>query len=151
MTTYTSEKGTHRLTPEGVTPVEPSMAAVGMTMLAAVLMILTGIWQAFVGLVALVNDTFYVVTEKYIAQFDVTAWGWIHLVLGVVVLAAGISLFSGTMWSRVTGIVMAGVSALVMFAWLPYYPLWAILVIAMDVFILWALIAHGRDIRALRE
>ena len=148
MTTYSSEKtGTHRLTPEGVTPVEPSMGAVGMTMLAAVLMILTGIWQAFVGLVAVVNDTFYVVTEKYVAQFDVTTWGWIHLVVGVVVLLAGISLFSGTTWSRVVGIALACISALAMFAWMPYYPLWAITVIAMDVFILWALIAHGKDIR----
>ena len=63
------------------------------------------------------------------------------------VLLAGISLFSGTTWARVVGIAMACISALAMFAWMPYYPLWAITVIAMDVFILWALIAHGKDIR----
>jgi hypothetical protein len=151
VTTYSSDKtGTHRLTPDGVTPVEPSAGAVGVTMFAAVLMIMTGLWQAFVGLVAVVNDTFYVATEKYLLQFDVTAWGWIHLVVGVVVLLAGISLFGGTTWSRVVGIIMAGVSALAMFAWMPYYPLWAICVITLDVFVLWALIAHGRDIRTLR-
>ncbi|HEY5186723.1 MAG TPA: hypothetical protein VIM19_17880 [Actinomycetes bacterium] len=151
MTTYSSDKtGTHRLTPDGVTAVEPSAGAVGVTMFAAILMIMTGLWQAFVGLVAIVNDTFYVATQKYILQFDVTTWGWIHLVVGVVVLLAGISLFSGTTWSRVVGIILAGVSALVMFAWMPYYPLWAICVIALDVFVLWALVAHGKDIRTLR-
>jgi hypothetical protein len=147
VTTYSSENtGTHRLTPEGVTPVEPSMGAVGMTMLAAILMILTGIWQAFVGLVAVVNDTFYVVTEKYIAQFDVTTWGWIHLLLGALAATAGYFVLQGKVWARTIGVLVAVSSALFNFAWLPYYPLWSIAIITLDVFVIWALTVHGRDI-----
>jgi hypothetical protein len=112
------------------------------------MLMLGGIWQFFAGLVALVNDTFYVVGEEYIFQFDVTTWGWIHLLLGVVVFLAGMGLLSGATWANVVGITVAALSALAMFAWLPWYPLWAILVITLDVLVIWAIAAHGGDLRA---
>ena len=92
------------------------------------------------------NDTFYVVGEEYIFQFDVTTWGWIHLILGFVVLVAGFYLFSGAVWARTVGVIVAVLWAIVAFAWLPWYPVWAIIYIAVSVFIIWALTAHGRDI-----
>jgi hypothetical protein len=123
-----------------------SDAAVGLTIFAATILIMVGTFQAIQGIVALVNDTFYVVGQEYVFQLDVTTWGWIHLLMGLLLVAAGIFLFRGAVWARTVGVLAAGLSALVNFAWLPYYPLWSALIIALDVFIIWALTVHGRDI-----
>ena len=124
----------------------PSSAAVGVTVFAAVIMIMVGSFHVIAGLVALFNDTFYVVGEKWVFQFDVTTWGWIHVLMGILVATAGFFLFRGAVWARTVGVILATLSALFNFAWLPYYPIWAIAIIALDVFIIWALTAHGRDI-----
>lgn len=123
-----------------------SAGAVGLTVFAGTMMILIGAFQAIQGLVALANDSFYVVGQKWVFQVDVTAWGWVHLLLGALLFVAGIFLFRGAVWARTIGVILAGVSALANFAWLPYYPIWAVLVIALDVFVIWALTVHGRDI-----
>ncbi len=86
------------------------------------------------------------VGEEWIFQFDVTTWGWIHLLFGILVALAGVFLLQGAVWARTIGVILAGFSALLNFIWLPYYPLWGIVVIALDVFVIWALTAHGRDI-----
>jgi hypothetical protein len=123
-----------------------SSGAVGLTVFAAVMMIMIGVFQSIAGIVALLNDEFYVVGEEWIFQFDLTTWGWIHLLLGVLIALAGVGLFGGQVWARTVGVILAVISGIVMFAWLPWYPLWAILIITLDVFIIWALTAHGRDI-----
>jgi hypothetical protein len=125
-----------------------SGAAIGMTIFAATMMIMIGIFQAIQGLIALFNDTFYVVGQKWVFEFDVTAWGWIHLILGIVVAVAGFFLLQGAVWARTIGVILAVISAVFNFAWLPYYPVWSTIVIALDVFVIWALTAHGRDIAA---
>ena len=79
-------------------------------------------------------------------EFDITAWGWIQLILGVILIASGIGIFSGNVAARTVGVIMAGLAAIVNFAWLPYYPVWSIIVIAVCIAIIWALTAHGRDI-----
>ena len=122
--------------------------AVGWTGFAGIMMVLGGIWWIFAGIVALVNDTFYVVGPEYIFQLDVTTWGWIMLLYGILILLAGFYLFSGAVWARTVGVIIAVVWALVGFAWLPWYPLWAILLITVAVSVIWALTAHGRDITA---
>ena len=109
-------------------------------------MVMGGIWWAILGVVALANDTFFVVGEEYIFQFDVTTWGWIHLLLGVVAALAGVFLFGGAVWARTVGVIVAVLWALIAFAWLPWYPVWAIALIAVSVFVIWALTVHGRDI-----
>jgi hypothetical protein len=124
----------------------PSTAAVSFTVMAGVLMVVLGAYHAIAGLTALFNDQFLVVGEKWVATFDVTAWGWIHLILGIAVIIAGIALFSGSVLARTVGVGLAGLSALANFLWLPYYPVWAVVMIAFDVFVIWALTAHGRDI-----
>jgi hypothetical protein len=123
-----------------------SGAAVGWTTFAAFMMIMIGGWWVIAGLVALFNDDFYVETRKYVFQFDATTWGWIHLIVGILVLLAGFGLFSGAVWARTVGVLMALLTTLVGFAWLPWYPFWAILIVIASITVIWALTAHGRDI-----
>lgn len=125
---------------------EQSGTAVGLTVFAGAMMILIGSFQVVQGMVALFNDNFYVVGEEYVFQFDVTTWGWVHLLMGIVVAVAGFGLFSGAVWARTVGVILAGLSAVANFLWLPYYPVWSLLIIALNVLVIWALVAHGRDI-----
>jgi len=124
-----------------------SGGAVGMLIFAGTIMVLTGVFQAFEGLVAILDDTFYVVGEEYTLQLDVTTWGWIHLVLGIVVALAGVGLFQGATWSRAVAVVMASLAIVANFFWMPYYPLWSLTIIALAVLVIWAATAHGRDIQ----
>lgn len=123
-----------------------SSLAVGLSVFAGTVMIMVGVLHAIQGVVALVNDTFYVAGEEWIFSFDVTTWGWVHLLLGILVAFAGFFVFQGALWARTIGVVMAGLSVIVNFAWLPYYPVWGLVIIALDVFVIWALTVHGRDI-----
>jgi vacuolar-type H+-ATPase subunit I/STV1 len=125
---------------------EPSGWAVGWTYFAGMMMILIGFFHVIAGFVAIVNDQFYVATKEYIFQFDTSTWGWIHLILGVVVLLAGFGLFSGSVAARTVGTIVALISATAAFAWLPYFPVWAIVIIAVAVSVIWALTTHGRDV-----
>ena len=125
---------------------EPSGWAVGWTAFAGFMMVLLGFWWIIAGLVAVINDSFFVVTQEWIFEFSTTTWGWIHLVLGVVILFSGFGLFSGNVMARTVGVIIGVFSALAAFAWLPYAPVWAILLIAVAVTIIWSLTAHGRDI-----
>jgi hypothetical protein len=120
--------------------------AVGVSVFAGTLMVLIGILHAIQGVVALVNDTFFVVGAKWTFSFDVTTWGWAHLLIGIVVAFAGFFVFRGAVWARTVGVLLAVVSAVVNFTWLPYYPVWALVVIALDVLVIWALTIHGRDV-----
>ncbi|ARF58854.1 DUF7144 family membrane protein [Streptomyces gilvosporeus] len=130
--------------PVGNAPRTQSAAAEGWTVFAAVLMIFGGIMAIFEGVSAIAKDTVFVTTAHYVFQFNLTGWGVIHLVLGIVVALAGAALFTGAAWARIVGIVLAGLSMLANFIWLPHFPVWAIVVIAIDAFIIWALChAHG--------
>ena len=124
----------------------PNSAAVGLTVFAGIMMIMAGGFQSIAGLVALFENEFYVTTRNYLLKFDATSWGWIHLLIGLMVFFAGFAVMSGQTWGRVVGITLAVLSALSNFAFIPYYPFWALAIIALDVFIIWALAAHGRDI-----
>jgi hypothetical protein len=123
-----------------------STRAYGGIVFAAMLMILAGTMQFLQGLVALVNDDFYVRGSEYLFRFDLTTWGWIHLVTGLVLAFAGAALLRGAMWARTLAVVIAGLSIFANFLWLPYYPVWSLTVMAFDLFVMWALIAHGRDV-----
>jgi hypothetical protein len=113
--------------------------AAGLTIFAGVLMITVGVFQAFQGLVALFDDEFYLTVRDYTFKFDITAWGWIHLIGGALVAVTGYFVVRGALWARVVAMVLAGFSALANFAWIPYYPLWSILIVALDILIIWAL------------
>lgn len=124
----------------------PSGWAVGWTMFAGVMMVISGIFQGMVGLGAIVKDDLFAVTPDYVFKFDVTTWGWIHLVIAVVVFLAGLAVFRGAVWGRTIGVFLASLVAISNFMWLPYAPLWSITVIAVSVSVIWALTGHGSDI-----
>jgi hypothetical protein len=140
--TYETRR-TRRTSPEST---ELSGWAVGWTLFAALMLSLQGIWWMLTGLVGIVEDEFYVVGQEYIFQFDITTWGWTHLVFGVVLLAAGMALLTGSTWARVVGVVVASFAMILAFAWLPWYPLWALLFVAVSIAVIWALTVHGREV-----
>lgn len=113
-------------------------AGIGV-MFAGTMMIVSGIFQVFEGLAAIVSDEFYVTLPNYFLTIDISTWGWVHLVLGALVAVAGFYLFTGSRVAGVVALVFAVLSALANFAFIPYYPIWAILIIAVNVFIIWAI------------
>jgi hypothetical protein len=119
--------------------------AIGFSAFAGAVMVLIGIFQFFAGLGALINDDLYVLTRKYAFDLDVTGWGWIHLILGVIIFAAGLGIFSGATWARAVGITLAIISAIANFLYVPYYPAWAILLIALNIVVIWALASYRAD------
>jgi hypothetical protein len=121
----------------------PSGWATGGLFFAATIMVMVGIFQAIAGLAAIFEDQFYVLTPNYTFDLDVTAWGWIHLLLGIVVGIAGWALFVRKVWAGAFAIVLAVLSAVANFFFIPYYPFWSILVIALDVWVIWALTRPG--------
>ena len=125
---------------------EPSGWAIGWTSFAGLMMILGGGWWIISGFIAIVNSDFYVSVNDYVFRFDASTWGWIHLLLGIVMLIAGGALFTAVVWARTVGVVIAVVWALVAFAWLPWYPVAAVMLIAISFSVVWALTVHGRDI-----
>ena len=134
---------------------EPSGWAVGWTFFAAFMMIMMGVFHAIAGFAAILEDEFLAVVpavgteaggDAYFLQFDATTWGWIHLILGIVVLLAGFGLFTGAVWARTVGVIVAVLAAIVGFAWIPWYPVWGIVFIAISIAVIWALTAHGRDV-----
>ena len=119
--------------------------ATGFAMFAGVLMMIAGLWSVLAGIAAILNDDVFVATPEYVYSFDITGWGWIHLVLGVLVALAGIGVVQRAAWGIVVGIALASLSALVNFAFIPYYPVWSILIIALNVAIIWALATYRRE------
>lgn len=119
--------------------------AAAWTIYAAVWMWILGFMHGIAGFAGIVEDEVLVATPNYLLQFDVTTWGWIHLILGILVFAAGFAVFAGAVWARTVGVGLAAISIVGNFAWLPYQPLWSILMIAANSFVIWALTVHGRD------
>jgi hypothetical protein len=114
--------------------------AAGASAFAAAILFVTGVLQFLQGLVALVaDDDFLVRTSDYVFRFDSSTWGWIHLLLGLALVGVGVLIFQGNAFGRGAGIGLAALSIVANFLWLPYYPIWAIILIALGVFIIWGL------------
>ena len=125
---------------------EPSMWGAGWATFAGLMMIMLGVFHAIAGFAEIANPDSFVVTQKYVFKFDTSTWGWIHLIVGIVVFFAGFGVFRGAVWARTVGVILALVSAAAAFAWLPYVPFWSLLLIFVAVSVIWALTAHGRDV-----
>src|SRR5262249_15839695 len=99
------------------------------------------------GLVALFKDDWYAVNDKgLVLSVSFTAWGWTHLVIGIIVVAAGSAVLNGRAWGRVVGIIIAMLSAVTNLAFIAAYPPWSIIVIALDVSVIYALSVHGDEL-----
>ena len=125
---------------------QPSGWAIGFTMFAAIMLMIAGSFQIIAGLAGIFENEFYAATPNYFLKFDASVWGWIHLLWGVLVLIGGLGLLSGSLWGRTLGVIAAAGAAIANFAFIPLYPVWSIVVIALSVAVIWALTAHGRDI-----
>ncbi|MER5642361.1 hypothetical protein ABT095_36150 [Kitasatospora sp. NPDC002227] len=119
-----------------------SGAVTGLVLFAGVMMMVDGLLGVFQGIVAIAEDDVYVNTPRYAFQFDLTSWGWIHLAVGAAVALVGFGVVSGQAWGRVLGIAVVSVSLMLNFLFLPYYPIWSLVVIALDAFVVWALCTY---------
>ncbi|MFJ1702133.1 hypothetical protein [Kitasatospora sp. NPDC088346] len=117
----------------------------GLVLFAAVVMMVNGVLEIFQGIMAIADDDVFVSTPRYVFRLDLTSWGWIHLVLGVLVLLTGLGLLRASAWARYAGIFFASLSMLGSFLSLPYYPLWSLVVLTLDVFVIWALCVYRAD------
>lgn len=150
--------GAHASGPEplpGLTPVAsygpPPSLALTTSGFAGTMLVMVSLFQILQGIAAVAADTLYLTGVEYVYQLDVTAWGWIHVVVGAIALATGIGVLAGQTWAYFVGIVLAVVASLVNFAFLPYYPVWSAIVIAFNVAVIWALctlLAQGDPTRA---
>jgi hypothetical protein len=113
--------------------------ALTVNMFAGVMLLILGALQVLQGVAAALDDEVFVRGVKYTYKLDLTAWGWIHIVVGAIAVAVALGILAGQAWGQVAGIGVAGLSVLANFTWLPYYPLWALVLIAFDVFVIWAL------------
>lgn len=141
-----SERAQGTQTPAPGTRAEEPVSgwAIGLMLFAGVMMIMAGLFGIVTGMAALIENNFFVIGREYVFEFDVTTWGWIHLLVGIVIAVAGFFVFSGQPWARGVGIACAALNALINFMFLPYYPVWSILIIALDVAVIWALAVYSR-------
>lgn len=117
--------------------------AVGGMAFAATVMTMVGVFQVVVGLAAIFDDNFFVVARHYTFNLDTTAFGWVHLIIGVLMVGAGFSLFGRKAYGAVMVLFLASISAIANFFFIPYYPFWAIVVIALDVWVIWSVTRPG--------
>jgi hypothetical protein len=123
-------------------------AWVGWVVFGACMMVMLGMFHAIAGLVALFKETYFVVgSSDLVVSVSYDTWGWAHLIGGLVVLAVGVGLLTGATWARVLGVVVAMLSALVNLAFLAAYPLWSTMMITLAVLVIYAITAHGAEIK----
>ncbi|MGW1722493.1 DUF7144 family membrane protein [Streptomyces sp. NPDC002306] len=125
----------------------PSTAAntgwvTGGVAFAGVLMLLNGVLAIFEGISAIAKDDVYTLVDDYVYKINLTGWGWILLIVGVVGVIVGAGVLKGAAWARAAGIALAALSIIFHFMFLPYQPIWSVIVIAIDVFVIWALAAY---------
>ncbi|MGE5285832.1 MAG: hypothetical protein ACM3ML_01240 [Micromonosporaceae bacterium] len=143
MTTNVSRHGTVRAEPTGW---------VGWFLFAGITAIVLGAFQVIEGLVAVFRDSYYVAgANNLLVHVNYDAWGWTHFGIGAAILIAGFGVLAGTMWGRVLGITVAVISAVVNLAFIAAYPLWGVIIIALDVVMIYALAVHGREMKTMRE
>ncbi|MFF7733408.1 MULTISPECIES: hypothetical protein [unclassified Streptomyces] len=125
-------------TPDGSGAGGPGDWAAGGLVLGGVLMVVYGLFAVLQGIAAIAGDEVYTSFGQYSFEFDLTAWGWIHLIVGVLVVVAGLGLFTGADWARAASAVVVGLALIANFLWLPYQPFWSIIMIVTGLFVLWS-------------
>ncbi|MEU5753329.1 hypothetical protein [Streptomyces sp. NPDC047829] len=102
-------------------------------------LLVSGVLGVLQGITGIAEDRLYGVPRHYEYRFDLTSWGWIHLVVGVALIVVGVATLRSMSWGRAAGPATAAVSLVTQFMFIPYYPLWSISVMALDLIILWGL------------
>lgn len=120
---------------------------VGWIWFAALMLVLLGTYNLIEGLAAIFEDEIFATTSTGLLVLDLTAWGWVHAVVGALQVLVGLAMFSGATWPRVVAIILVMINAVAQLAWLNAHPVWSVIVIAMDVLVLWALVVHGAEAR----
>lgn len=121
----------------------------GWVYFAGLLMVLRGVSGVFLGLTALLNKQYLLVNGPntiVLATANAQTWGWIHLALSVLVLAAGFSVMQGSRWARVLAVVFASMAFLANLAFIAVFPVWAIVAMVVDVLVIYALVVHGNEV-----
>jgi hypothetical protein len=130
---------------QGYEPERGGGGAVAGSLLAGVLMIMSGLFGFLSGLAMIVRRSFFTNSARYPYHWSTTGWGWLELILGIVVFAAGVSVLFGMTWARVVGVILATFMAVSGFLTIPLFPLWGITLVAINAFIVWALVSRRRD------
>jgi hypothetical protein len=120
---------------------------VGWAYFASFMMMLLGVLQGIAGLAAIFKDNYYVVTENHLLAFNYKTWGWINLILGIIILMAGLELLRGAMWARVLAVFLAILSFTANMGFVNAYPIWSITMMVVDVLVIYALTVHGGELR----
>lgn len=126
---------------------------VGWGWFAGTILIIAGAIDAIYGLIAILNptSTYFVRTEGQLFIFDVAGWGWWHLLIGALLILTAIALFAGQTWARVIAVILASISAIAHLFVLPAQPWWSLIVIALNIFVIYALTVHGRELAAYND
>ncbi|WP_104092461.1 hypothetical protein [Arthrobacter sp. GMC3] len=120
----------------------------GWVEFGGVILFVSGIFSIIQALIALIGtNVYYTVVNGDLFLFNTTGWGWWNLMIGVLLILTGVSLLAGATWARVAAVVLAVVSMVVQMLLVPVQPWWSFIVIAIDVLIIYALIAHGDELR----
>lgn len=122
--------------------------ALGISVFVAAMLLLAGAAQFFIGLAGVINDEVFAKVSGYIFRFDATVWGWIHMILGVLFILIGWFVLRAASWAIWTAIGLAVVNGVLNIVWLPSQPFWAIVLIAIDVVVIWALATTGQTTAA---
>ncbi|MFH9727416.1 hypothetical protein ACH4M4_31255 [Streptomyces sp. NPDC017254] len=122
----------------------------GGTLLAGVLMVVIGVLDVLQGIAAIAEDDVYARVGDYVYKFNLTAWGWTHVVLGILVGLAGAGILKGSEWGRMGGITLASLNAVAQFLFLPYHPAWALFSMAVSILVIWALATDDTSFRKSR-
>ena len=126
----------------------PSAGWAGWVGFAGITLALIGFFDILQGVTALFNDEYFTVRNGDLLVLDFTAWGWITLIWGLLLIAAGLGLLAGRSWARWFGILVVFVNAIVQIAFLAAFPIWSAIIIALDVFVLYALTARWDEAKA---
>lgn len=119
----------------------------GWVHFAGYMMMIAGVFDLIAGFTALFKDTVFVVTDSHLVALDYTGWGWVHIILGIIMFVAGIALFGGKTWARMLAVLMASLSAIANFAFIEAYPWWSLAIIVVDMLVIYAVIVHGGELK----
>lgn len=120
---------------------------VGWVYFAGIMMVILGVLQMIAGITALFNEEFYAVTENFVVTVDFSQWGWVHLLLGVLIAAAGVAVSAGATWGRVVAVLLASSNIIVLFGFVWAYPVWVLIMLTVNILIIYALVVHGDEAR----